>query len=679
MKSPNFSSIANLTLIIILLSLTGQVLASENKWRVPTTTFYTDDLNGAEGLWKDSFKEAAARWNDTATSFRINTKQEKGTGFCTSSGTNSARFQSTLCGDEWGANTLAVTQSFASGGYFWKTDIIFNGAKSWNVYDNVLRSYARDFQRVAAHELGHAIGLNHLENENALMYETISNTFLPQFDDVNALLRLYGKTQHTLTLVNNGPGYIQVRPSIDGTGFVNTDTNILMNSNYEIFDCHSPSCELSIQDGLRLSLRAIADFEFISWTGTNINSSGLISAPFSIDRTLTANYTDDPSTLTPIVPSAPGISASDTRVLVAWPPLNSGEIMSVFRCTTNFSNSCGESIGTSTITYLLDPTGVAGTTYYYRLKLCNSSSCSGFSNPSPGKRTIAISIPTSSSKPVTSASTTEVAISWESIGGATSYEVYRCLSQAIGSCGDSISSASGTSYNDVGGVAGVNYFYRIKSCSSAGCSEFGDYTEGTRTIAISIPNPPSKPVITASTTEVAISWESIGGATSYEVYRCLSQAIGSCGVFPRSTDAISWTDLEGVAGTDYYYRVKACNSAGCSEFSNYSLGTKTGINFATFSNNQLTIPRLSVETIFGNFYYSVVLQISNTIPFYDFTLTSSIEIDSVQGSSYSTFSTGSNMLKVHKAQIGNSFYRIDFQLFQEDESVFFRLINAEEI
>jgi len=73
-----------------------------------------------------------------------------------------------------------------------ETDIVFNSNKSWGIYSGALINNVTDFQRVAVHELGHAIGLNHESNQISIMNPTISSIEKPQADDLNAVSQIYG-------------------------------------------------------------------------------------------------------------------------------------------------------------------------------------------------------------------------------------------------------------------------------------------------------------------------------------------------------------------------------------------------------------------------------------------------------------------------------------------------------
>ncbi len=100
-------------------------------------------------------------------------------------------------------------------------------------------------------------------------------------------------------------------------------------------------------------------------------------------------------------------------------------------------------------------------------------------------------------------------------------------------------------------------------------------------IALTRPAPPVAPkppsIVAASNglylDKVEVAWSTSLGATSYQVYRCTSLDTGSC---THITDAATspYVDTELESHTTYYYRVKACSSAGCSDFSSFGIGYK---------------------------------------------------------------------------------------------------------
>ena len=125
---------------------------------------------------------------------------------------NGVRFASNDCGDAWGNSTLAVCHYWYRGTTLTQTDIVFNSNKSWDVYSTPLQGSVYDFSRVAVHELGHALGLDHEDSGvRTIMTTYIGNITIPQQDDINGVAALYGST----TVAS--PGSITV-PSRDDDG-----------------------------------------------------------------------------------------------------------------------------------------------------------------------------------------------------------------------------------------------------------------------------------------------------------------------------------------------------------------------------------------------------------------------------------------------------------------------------
>lgn len=106
-------------------------------------------------------------------------------------------------GEEFGPNVLAVTISYLTGtprpdGSYARSqsDVLFNTAWTWNSYRGSLQ-FPEDIRRVAIHELGHVLGLDHPDHGGqsvtAIMNSTVSNVDSLQVDDINGGQFLYGR------------------------------------------------------------------------------------------------------------------------------------------------------------------------------------------------------------------------------------------------------------------------------------------------------------------------------------------------------------------------------------------------------------------------------------------------------------------------------------------------------
>ena len=117
-------------------------------------------------------------------------------------GNNTVSFSRTVFGQAFGSDTIAVTTYYASSdNLFTEADVVFNAAKTWDSYRGPLRRDTKgnaiplDFQRVAIHEFGHVLGLDHPDQHNqylpAVMNSRVSDTDVMQADDVRGVGALY--------------------------------------------------------------------------------------------------------------------------------------------------------------------------------------------------------------------------------------------------------------------------------------------------------------------------------------------------------------------------------------------------------------------------------------------------------------------------------------------------------
>jgi len=87
-------------------------------------------------------------------------------------------------------------------------------------------------------------------------------------------------------------------------------------------------------------------------------------------------------------------------------------------------------------------------------------------------------------------------------------------------------------------------------------------------ITVSVPNTPSTPSLSQVSGGFRVSWGSVSGATSYKVYWETNSSVSEsnyAGILTTSSIVYDHTNLD--SGATYYYRVMACNSAGCSGLS----------------------------------------------------------------------------------------------------------------
>lgn len=173
-----------------------------SRWLQPTVTVRVGMTGTApSGVpYSTALTDAIAQWN-AKTDFEIVADPNYASPCVTTAGIYGIDFGTNGCGVSFGSGTLALTLTnsgavpFGFGfGTFTRASIVFNSSYSWDVYDGPRRSRI-DFRRVALHELGHVIGLDHAASgSQAIMLPSISDLYTLQDDDIAGVASLYGAT-----------------------------------------------------------------------------------------------------------------------------------------------------------------------------------------------------------------------------------------------------------------------------------------------------------------------------------------------------------------------------------------------------------------------------------------------------------------------------------------------------
>ena len=198
--------------------LMSQLLAFDidgSKWPGAKTDFYVsiDGRSPSGVLWNTAFIGAMQDWNQ-ATNFTF-TAIEEAEDPCFFDSRNGVGFTSDVCGSAFGEATLAVTLTQSSSQVLGppaiaRTDIVVNDAVRYDIFGGSFSQFgipfgSIDFGRVALHELGHALGLEHSSTALAIMAPTISNIDSLQEDDIAGVNALYGGLQNcTITPLSFG-------------------------------------------------------------------------------------------------------------------------------------------------------------------------------------------------------------------------------------------------------------------------------------------------------------------------------------------------------------------------------------------------------------------------------------------------------------------------------------------
>ncbi|MEW6296986.1 MAG: matrixin family metalloprotease [Thermodesulfobacteriota bacterium] len=152
----------------------------------------------------DAARDAAATWSNAGSQFRFTSQSiNPSANPCAhADGVNTVAFRPTLCGRPFG-DALAVTFLVidSATGAFLDTDVLFDAGRTWSTYPGPLQRNALglvtvyDFHRVAIHEFGHVLGLDHPDDFGqsvvAIMNSRVSDLDALQLDDISGIQAAY--------------------------------------------------------------------------------------------------------------------------------------------------------------------------------------------------------------------------------------------------------------------------------------------------------------------------------------------------------------------------------------------------------------------------------------------------------------------------------------------------------
>ncbi len=215
---------------------------------------------------------------------------------------------------------------------------------------------------------------------------------------------------------------------------------------------------------------------------------------------------------------------------------------------------------------------IAGTKYYYHVCSTNAAGSSANTTDSFATTNAApATIPAAPSNLVaTAASTSQINLTWtDNSNDETGFIIERRQSGTPNFAQIATPGAGVTTFSDTGLTAGTKYYYHIRSTNSVGDSvNTTDSFATTNAAPPSIPLTPSNLAATAtSTTQIGLTWsDNSSDETGFKVERKPSggsySEVGAVGA-----GVTSYNDSNLTASSQYFYRVRATNSAGDSNYS----------------------------------------------------------------------------------------------------------------
>ena len=291
-------------------------------------------------------------------------------------------------------------------------------------------------------------------------------------------------------------------------------------------------------------------------------------------------------------PAPTNVSASDgtytNKIQITWQAVVGATSYTVYYRNSGAGNyySCGQTANTN----YDDFSQYAGVTNYYYIIARGTAGSSFLSSSDSGYKAPAFDPPSGISASVTN--TDKIRVSWQTVAGATNYDVYRSSGAGnSGGGGNVIGNTANTSFDDTTWDPCITNYYSIRATGA----NYGESVISTNVVpGVRAPAfvPPS--VVSASdgvySNKVRVTWSAVAGATGYEIWRggagnvpIPGEISSGAGNKVGSATGTSFDDTSVSSGAGnsvsiYYYRIRATNNVnGLSIFSVADIGYATNM------------------------------------------------------------------------------------------------------
>ncbi len=240
---------------------------------------------------------------------------------------------------------------------------------------------------------------------------------------------------------------------------------------------------------------------------------------------------------------------SSNKAVVTWNSVSGAETYEVWRSTS----SNGTYTKLLTTKNLKCTNSAKAGTYYYKVRAVNANGeCGNFSN------VVSVTVPVTATGTLNSSN--KAVVTWNAALDAEKYEVWRSTSLN----GTYTKLLTTKNLKCTNSAKAGTYYYKVRAVNADGT--YGSFSNVVSvTVPVTIPSVPTLTGTLNSSNKAVVTWNSVSGAETYEVWRSTS----SNGTYTKllTTKNLKCTN-SAKAGT-YYYKVRAVNANGeCGNFSN---------------------------------------------------------------------------------------------------------------
>ena len=279
-----------------------------------------------------------------------------------------------------------------------------------------------------------------------------------------------------------------------------------------------------------------------------------VKAIFTPDTTKNSSYSAVVSIVykcdTPVISVE---NAASGKPVISWNKVSGAKQYTVYVATAQ--NGTYKKLGTSKTLSYTDSKAKSGNTYFYKVIANGSKSTydSGYSNIVScgvicGTPSVSVKVDAANGKPT---------LSWKKVDAATGYAIYRD--------GELLTTVTAVTYADTSAAIDTQYSYAVQALGKT------EDLNGSLSKAVSatsgIAQPAAKGSVDTVSGKPVLTWEAVGGAVKYEIYRSTKSSTSYKLV--TTVEELTYTDETVSAGKTYYYKVKAIGAVSKSADSSY--------------------------------------------------------------------------------------------------------------
>jgi hypothetical protein len=325
----------------------------------------------------------------------------------------------------------------------------------------------------------------------------------------------------------------------------------------------------------------------------------------------TSDYSNTASVSTFYVPAPSALTAtasSSTAINLKWTNNSPTATAIVAESSTDGINFTQLSSLPGNATSFASTGLSTGTAYYYRVRAMNTAGASAYSNTAS-----AVLMPPAAPGPLVASavSASVIEMHWTNNSPIGTAILIENSTDGLTFSQAAVLGARAASYWNTNLKDSTLYYYRVRAQNAVG---FSSYSNTAMAATLPLPAAPSSLIATAvSDSEIDLAWaNNAPTASDTQVEASIdNMAFSTVANLPPSVN--SWRDTALNAGTRYYYRVRAQDSAGSSVYSNTATDTTFNLPAAPSSLTAAVISGSEIDLAWVNNFLAadaVVVEVS---------------------------------------------------------------------